>query len=121
MSARSVLFAGCRWLRQKLDLVERLAQDRNEGQREAQMRDRRRLHQDRPGYAESYAGSQRQLADAAFQSRAQVPGAVNNWSVSCSQQSNFSAQILDSVNHTSLSLETRQSDTVLTVSEGRAA
>jgi hypothetical protein len=72
MSARSVLLAGCRWLRQKLDLVERLAEE-----------DDRR--------------------------------------VCPSQQSNFSAQIVDRVNHTSLSLETRQSDTVLTVSEGRAA
>lgn len=118
---RSVLLAGCGWLRKQLDLVERLAQQRDNRHRKAQLGDRCVVAQDAAAQAHTHAACERYVADAAANARTQYSSAVDHRSLGSSQQSNLAAQILDRVSHVSSSLETRQSDTVLTVPEGRQA
>lgn len=116
---RSVLLAACRWARQKLDGIERLAQNGNGIQGKMEVGDGSRsahgstLDPNTQGCRQSDATD----ADAGCGGGDSV--AVNYGSLSRSQQSNLTLQIPDRVSHLSLSLESRQSDTVLTVPEGR--
>lgn len=119
LTLRSVLLAGCGWLRKKIDLVERLAQHRDEGERKAQMGNGREFAHDFPLDAYMQSIGQGHVPDARAQARRADAIAENQRRLISSKQSNLAAQIVDRVGHTSLSLESRQSDLSLTVAEGR--
>lgn len=92
--AHSVLLFACRWLRQKLDSVERRAQLRDGTHREAQMRNRLDFRYDRTVNMQMHSGFQGHVADAAQHSLGRDELEKHYRGMSASQEGQFTPHVL---------------------------